>query len=133
MRVIVHAREPEIGPADIGLQDSEPELGEALQDPTENIVCHGYHVIHGKADHMVKGAEKLSRAERPEWRGPYMARLAMNRNREVEIAGQLPQGVVFRFVQPFARGQKGIPHRYRAELLHRAARLHNHSLGIAAW
>src|SRR5215813_3053443 len=87
-------------------QDPEPELGETLQYAGENKVRHGHHVVHRKPDDMVESAERaLISLERTKGRGPYMARLAMYGDGKIEIAGKLPQGIVFGFVQPFARGQ----------------------------
>src|SRR5262249_53261188 len=116
----------------IGLQDPEPELGETLQYAGENKVRHGHHVVHRKPDDMVESAERpLISLERTKGRGPYMARLAMYRDRKIEIAGKLPQGIVFGFVQPFARGQQGIARRDGAESFHRAPSFGNHRCSVA--
>ena len=106
MGVIVHSRQPEIGPTDVGLQDPEAELGETLQHAGENKVRHGHHIVHRKPDDMIESAERpLVSLERTKGRGPDMARLAMDRDGKIEIAGKLPQRIVFGFVQPFPRGQ----------------------------
>src|SRR5262249_41246108 len=106
MGVIVHSRQPKIDPACIGLQDPETELGETLQYSSENEVRHGHHIVHRKPDDMIESAERpLVSLERAKGCGPDMARLAMYGDGKIEIARELPQGIVFGFVQPFSRGQ----------------------------
>src|SRR5262245_44313763 len=95
-------------------------------------MSHSRRVVEGKAQRMVQTAQReleriapvsLELAKRLR---AVFSILSVRADREIQITGELPQRVVFRFMQPFALREQWISHRYRAQFLNRPARFLDH-------
>src|ERR1043166_4358996 len=136
MGVIVHAPEPERQPSGIGFQNRQPEFRKLLQNPGENEMAQSRHIVAGKSKRVVETPEcKLNifatlALQFSKWMETPLPVFTVGRDWKIQLAGELPQRIVFRFVQMFAYRKKRISHRYGAELDNRAARLFNHLADI---
>ena len=93
-----------------------------------NKVTEGRHVVARETQGMVQAAQRqlhvtvAAALQLPERLETAQAILAVRGYREIQLAGKIPEGIVFGLVQPLAVGKIRIAHRNSTEFHHGAAR-----------
>src|SRR5262249_57952722 len=103
MSVIIHSTKPKGQPAGVGFENSEPQLGKTLKNPSEDKMTEGGHVIAGKSQGMIEATESklyifspLAFKVSKRMKTP-LSILAVGRDGKIQLASEIPKRIVLWF------------------------------------